>query len=126
MATKPKSRQEARERRHRRVRTKISGAPDFPRLCVFRSLHHIYAQLVDDTTHRTLLTVSSLSPEVKARLASDKPKGKIPVSRIVGQILATKAKEQGLARARFDRGGYLYHGRVRAVAEGAREAGLTI
>jgi large subunit ribosomal protein L18 len=126
MATKPKTRQESRERRHRRVRKKISGTAEFPRLCVFRSLHHIYAQLVDDTTHRTLMTVSSLSAEVRGRLGSEKPKGKISVSRIVGQILAAKAKEQGLARARFDRGGYLYHGRVRAVAEGAREAGLTI
>jgi large subunit ribosomal protein L18 len=126
MANKPKTRQEARDRRHRRVRKKLSGTPDRPRLCVFRSLKHVYAHLVDDTAHRTILTVSSLSPEVRGRLETEKPKGKLAVSKIVGQILATKAKEKGLERARFDRGGYLYHGRVRAVAEGAREAGLTI
>lgn len=126
MANKPKTRQEARDRRHRRVRKKISGTPDRPRLCVFRSLQHVYAQLVDDTAHHTLLTVSSLSPEVRGRMDAEKPKGKLAVSTLVGQILAEKAKEKGVERVRFDRGGYLYHGRVRAVAEGARKAGLTI
>jgi len=125
MANKPKTREEARLRRHLRIRKKISGTAEVPRLNVFRSLKHIYAQLVDDTTHRTLLTVSSLTPEVRTKIAGDKPK-RTSVSRIVGQVLAAKAKEQGVQRARFDRGGYLYHGRVRAVAEGAREAGLVI
>jgi large subunit ribosomal protein L18 len=125
MANKPKTREEARLRRHLRIRKKISGTAEVPRLNVFRSLKHIYAQLVDDTTHRTLLTVSSLTPEVRAKIAGDKPK-RTSVSRIVGQVLAAKAKEQGVQRVRFDRGGYLYHGRVRAVAEGAREAGLVI
>jgi len=126
MANKPKTRQEARERRHRRIRKKISGTPDRPRLCVFRSLNHVYAQLIDDTTQRTLATVSSLSPDVRSRIDEVKPKGKLGVSELVGKIIAEKAKAQGLERARFDRGGYLYHGRVRAVAEGARAAGLTI
>jgi large subunit ribosomal protein L18 len=112
-----------RERRHMRIRKKVAGTSERPRLTVFRSLNHIYAQLVDDLAGRTLLTVSSLDkgllPEVKAA------KGKVAAGKIVGKALAAKAKDKGIARVCFDRGGYLYHGRVKAVADGAREGGLT-
>ena len=112
-----------RERRHLRIRKKVAGTSERPRLTVFRSLNHIYAQLVDDLAGRTILTVSSLdkglAPEVKAS------KGKVAAGKIVGKALAVKAKEKGIARVCFDRGGYLYHGRVKAVADGAREGGLT-
>ena len=112
-----------RERRHVRIRKKVKGTAERPRLSVFRSLNHIYAQLVDDLAGRTILTVSSLdkglAPEVKAT------KGKVAASKIVGKALAAKAKERGIDRVCFDRGGYLYHGRVKAVADGAREGGLT-
>jgi len=114
---------EARERRHRRVRRKIAGTAERPRLSVFRSLNHIYAQLVDDLAGRTIMTVSSLDkglvPDVKTA------KGKVAAGKIVGKALAAKAKEKGIDRVCFDRGGYLYHGRVKAVADGAREGGLT-
>ena len=106
-----------------RIRKKVAGTSERPRLTVFRSLNHIYAQLVDDLAGRTLLTVSSLdkglAPEVKAA------KGKVAAGKIVGKALAAKAKDKGIARVCFDRGGYLYHGRVKAVADGAREGGLT-
>lgn len=112
-----------RNRRHLRIRRKVNGTAERPRLVVFRSLSHIYAQLVDDLAGRTLLTVSSLdkglAPEVKTA------KGKVAASKVVGKALAVKAKEQGIGRVCFDRGGYLYHGRVKAVADGAREGGLT-
>jgi len=112
-----------RARRHIRIRKKVQGTAERPRLNVFRSLNHIYAQLVDDLAGRTIMTVSSLdkglAPEVKAT------KGKVAAGKIVGKALAAKAKERGIDRVCFDRGGYLYHGRVKAVADGAREGGLT-
>jgi large subunit ribosomal protein L18 len=112
-----------RERRHLRIRRKVAGTAERPRLTVFRSLNHVYAQLVDDLAGRTLLTVSSadkgLASDVKAA------KGKVAASKLVGKALAEKAKEKGIATVCFDRGGYLYHGRVKAVADGAREGGLT-
>ncbi|MBI4364130.1 MAG: 50S ribosomal protein L18 [Candidatus Latescibacteria bacterium] len=111
-----------RQRRHLRIRKKVTGTAERPRLAVYRSLNHIYAQLVDDLTGRTILTVSSrdkdVAPKVKAM------KGKIAASKVVGGSLAAKAKEKGILRVCFDRGGYLYHGRVKAVADGAREGGL--
>lgn len=115
-------RRESRIRRHRRVRRKITGTAERPRLCVHRSVKHIYAQLFDDTQHRCLLTVSSLSPDVTGRLGE--AKGKSGTSKLVGQVLAEKAREAGVEHVAFDRGGYLYHGRVKALAEGAREGGL--
>jgi len=112
-----------RERRHIRIRKKVQGTAERPRLCVYRSLNHIYAQLVDDLAGRTIMTVSSLdkglAPDVKAA------KGKVAAGKIVGKAIAAKAKEKGIDRVCFDRGGYLYHGRVKAVADGAREGGLT-
>jgi large subunit ribosomal protein L18 len=111
----------ARHRRHLRIRQKLVGTPERPRLCVFRSLKHIYAQVVDDTTGRVLISASSLSTEAKQSGVSG---GNVPSARIVGQLVAEKAKAAGLQQVIFDRGGYLYHGRVKALAEGAREKGL--
>lgn len=123
MRSVAQDRREARNRRHRRVRTKVRGREGRPRLCVFRSLKHIYAQLIDDDASRCLLTVSSLSPEVRDKIKETK--GKIPVSEVVGELLGEKAKAAGYESVTFDRGGYLYHGRVKALAEGARKAGLS-
>ena len=111
----PKSKVEKRIRRHLRVRKKVSGTSERPRLVVRRSLKHIYAQLVDDAGQRTLLTVSSQD------LAEGK---KTQKSAEVGKRLAARAKEAGVTRVVFDRAGYRYHGRVKAVADGAREGGL--
>lgn len=106
--------------RHRRVRSKIFGTSQRPRLCVFRSLNHIYGQLIDDEKGQTIVTVSSLAKELKGN--SDK--GNINQAKAVGSLLATKARERGIEKVVFDRGGYLYHGRVKALAEAAREGGL--
>lgn len=115
----------SREKRHGRIRKKMNGTAEYPRLCVFRSHKHIYGQVVDDACGRTLLTVGSLSAEVITRLAAlENVKGKVGRARAVGLVLAEKAKEKGLTRVRFDRGGYIYHGRVKALADGAREGGL--
>jgi large subunit ribosomal protein L18 len=105
-----------------RIRKKVHGTAERPRLTVFRSLNHIYAQLVDDLTGRTILTVSSRDKDVAPQLGA--AKGKITAGKLVGKQLAQKAKERGIVRVCFDRGGYLYHGRVKAVADGAREGGL--
>ena len=119
-----------RIRRHMRIRKKMEGTADCPRLCVYRSDKHIYGQIIDDSRGVTLLTVGTISGEVKARVATlagdekSPAKGKTGQARAVGLVLAEKAKEKGLARVRFDRGGYLYHGRVKALADGAREGGL--
>lgn len=110
---------ERRIRRHRRVRKKVRGTLERPRLCVFRSLKHIYAQVIDDEGGRTLVAASSLSPEIRTAKGT-----KTEVARAVGRLIARKALEKGITRVVFDRGGYQYHGRVRALAEGAREAGL--
>jgi len=112
---------EARLRRHHRVRNKISGTAERPRLSVFRSLSHIYAQVIDDTTGRTLVSASTLDAEVKGQLDG---KPKTAEAEIVGRVLGARAKEKGIDTVVFDRGGYLYHGRVKALAEGARASGL--
>jgi len=111
-----------RKRRHVRIRRKVQGTAERPRLSVFRSLNHIYAQLVDDLAGRTIVTVSSLDKTLAADVKS--AKGKVGAGKIVGKAIAAIAKEKGIARVCFDRGGYLYHGRVKAVADGAREGGL--
>ena len=113
---------EAREKRHRRIRRRVKGTPGQPRLSVFRSLKNITAQLHDDVAGRCLVTVTSLSPEVRERLGETRTKS--AVSGVVGKVLAEKAVALGVERVVFDRGGYLYHGRVKALAEGAREGGL--
>ncbi|MCJ7822461.1 MAG: 50S ribosomal protein L18 [Armatimonadetes bacterium] len=110
-----------RQRRHRRVRKRVRGTAERPRLCVFRSLRYIYAQVIDDDAGRTLARADSREPELAPDGAS---RGSIPAANAVGRALAERTKQVGLARVVFDRGGYLYHGRVRALAEGAREAGL--
>ncbi|WP_324717000.1 50S ribosomal protein L18 [Carboxydochorda subterranea] len=116
-----RSRREALERRHFRVRKKVSGTPERPRLAVHRSLRHMYAQIIDDTKGHTLVFVSTLDPELRGRL---KGTGNKEAARAVGLELARRAAEKGIQRVVFDRGGHLYHGRVAAVAEGAREGGL--
>ena len=110
----PKTRQEKRQRRHLRVRRVISGTAERPRLVVFRSLKHITAQIVDDTQGRTLLTVTDNAFEGK----------KSEKSLQVGKLVAERAKQAGITRVVFDRAGFLYHGRIRAVADAARKAGL--
>lgn len=115
-----KVKRESRQRRHRRVRKRIRGAADRPRLAVYRSNRQIYAQLVDDATGRTLAAASSLDPE--ARGDGDKK----AAAKRVGELIAKRAKEAGVERVVLDRGGRLYHGRVRSVAEAAREGGLKI
>ncbi|TMQ52839.1 MAG: 50S ribosomal protein L18 [Candidatus Eisenbacteria bacterium] len=122
MKSKATPRLTGRTRRHIRIRKKVMGTAERPRLTVFRSLNHIYAQLVDDLTGRTILTVSSMDKEVAPRLKETK--GKIEAGKLVGKQIAARAKEKGIERVCFDRSGYLYHGRVKAVAEGAREGGL--
>jgi large subunit ribosomal protein L18 len=111
---RPETREEYRRRRHFRVRKKVNGTAERPRLVVYRSLKHIYAQLVDDVAQRTLMTVTDNGFEGK----------KVEKSFEVGKKIAAKAKEAGVTKVVFDRGGYLYHGRVKAVADGAREGGL--
>ncbi|MEI6185600.1 MAG: 50S ribosomal protein L18 [Dehalococcoidia bacterium] len=111
----------ARKRRHARIRTTVSGTPDQPRLCVFRSLSNIYAQIIDDTSGMTLASANSMGADLKEQL---KGKNKTQVAELVGSELARDAKEKGISRVVFDRGGYKYHGRVKALAEAARKAGL--
>jgi large subunit ribosomal protein L18 len=122
MKKRAKPRFEGRERRHLRIRAKVSGTAERPRLSVFRSLNHIYCQLVDDLSGRTLVAVSSRDEDLAQTLKG--VKGKVARSKMVGQRLAAQAKEKGIAHVCFDRSGYLYHGRVKAVADGAREGGL--
>lgn len=112
----------ARQRRKMRVRKRIHGTADRPRLSVHRSLRQIYAQLIDDDQQRTLVAASSLAPELRKDLKEKQPK--VEVSKKVGLLLAKKAAEQGIKKVVFDRGPYLYHGRVKALAQGAREGGL--
>jgi len=106
--------------RHRRIRKKIFGTATRPRLCIFRSLNHIYGQCIDDEKGRTILTVSSLSKELK----KEDSKGNINQAKAVGTLLATKAKKKGIKEAIFDRAGYVYHGRIKALADAVREGGL--
>lgn len=114
------SSKQRRKKKHRRVRKKISGRPSRPRLCVFKSSKHIYAQLVDDFTSRVLVGASSLSPEIKEEYA----RGNCEAAHKVGELIARRARELDIEEVVFDRGGYRYHGRVAAVADGAREEGL--
>jgi len=122
MKDKQKEKMKNRERRRRRIRKRISGTPDTPRLTVNRSLKHIYAQLVDDENGKALLAMSSLSPEIRDKQGD--LKGKCSVAREVGLLLAERAKKADISSVVFDRAGSLYHGRVKAVADGAREGGL--
>jgi len=118
---KVKSRQVNRKKRHRRVRTKVHGTPERPRLNVFRSSKHIYAQVIDDQSGETLVAASSLDPQLRSELDHG---GNREAARKVGALLANRAVDKGIKDVVFDRGGYLYHGRVKELADGAREAGL--
>jgi large subunit ribosomal protein L18 len=111
-----------RDRAKNKIRKRIEGSGEKPRISVYRSLNNIYAQLIDDSTGKTIIAVSSLSKELQEELKS--AKGKINKSKIVGSFLAKKALEKNVKNVVFDRSGYKYHGRVKAVAEGAREGGL--
>jgi large subunit ribosomal protein L18 len=115
------SRNAHRQRVHLRVRTRVTGTPERPRLCVYRSLGHIYAQVIDDHTGRTLASASSLDKEMRKRL---KGGGNVAAAKVVGKAIAERARAAGVELVVFDRGGYKYHGRVQALAESAREAGL--
>ena len=117
MVSKPDSNQ-ARLKRHRRVRAKISGTPECPRLNVFRSLHHIYAQIIDDVAGATLAAASSKDKDFEGE------GGNCEAAKKVGLAIAKKAAEKGITEVVFDRGGYVYHGRIKELAEGAREGGL--
>ena len=110
-----------RQRRHWRVRKHVSGAPERPRLCVFRSIRYIYAQIIADEGSRTLVAADSREPGLLGDGASRRS---IDAARTVGKTIGERAKAAGITKVVFDRGGYLYHGRVRGLAEGAREAGL--
>ncbi|MGA8264348.1 MAG: 50S ribosomal protein L18 [Ignavibacteriaceae bacterium] len=105
-----------------KIRKKISGTAERPRLTIYRSLSNVYAQLIDDTTGKTLVSASSLNKEVVEEIKN--AKGKIAKSKVVGSFLAKKAVEQNISSVVFDRNGYRYHGRIQAIAEGAREGGL--
>ncbi|MGB9711751.1 MAG: 50S ribosomal protein L18 [Dissulfurimicrobium sp.] len=116
---------QARLKRKKRIRKKLFGNAERPRLSVFRTTKHIYAQIIDDEQHRTLVSVSSLSKELREKIASSETgSGKKDIARHVGQLLAIRAKDIGIAKVAFDRNGYLYHGRVKVLAEAAREGGL--
>ncbi len=112
-----------RQRRRKSIRKKISGDPGRPRLSVFRSLKHTYAQVIDDVGGETLVSASTLSDDVRKELGNG-DHTKTDASKAVGKVLARLALEKGIKQVRFDRGGYLYHGRVQALAEAAREGGL--
>jgi large subunit ribosomal protein L18 len=118
---KTASKETARKRRHRRVRKRVLGTSQRPRLNVFRSLKHIYAQVIDDTRGHTLAAASTLDPELGDKIQE---LTKTEQARLVGELLAKRALERGVKQVAFDRGGYKYHGRVKSLAEAAREEGL--
>ena len=117
----PYNRKKVRQKKHLRIRKNITGTGDCPRLAVFRSLNHIYAQIIDDTKGVTLLSASTLEAPLKGTLDNT---GNVEAAKKVGLEIGMKAKEKGLTEVVFDRGGNIFHGRVKALAEGAREAGL--
>ena len=111
----------SRAKRHLRVRKKVSGTPERPRLCVFKSAKNIYAQVIDDTTGNTIVSASTLDKDIKAEAANG---GNKAAAKLVGESVGKKAIEKGIETVAFDRGGFLFHGRVKELADGAREAGL--
>lgn len=118
---KAKEKRLARQRRHARVRKQVSGTSERPRLCVFRSLKHIHAQIIDDTRGHTLVSASTVDPEVRGQVDD---KDKKAQAALVGEVLAKRALEEGIKQVVFDRAGYVYHGRVKSLADAARKAGL--
>ena len=115
------SRSEIRRKKHARLRNRFAGTAERPRLAVFRSNNHMYAQIIDDTVGHTLVAASTVEKEVKAELANTDT---VEAAAYVGTVIAKRAIEKGIKEVVFDRGGYLYHGRVKELAEGAREGGL--
>jgi large subunit ribosomal protein L18 len=116
---------EVRQRVHKRIRRKLYGTPERPRLSVYRSLNHIYAQLIDDRDGKTVVAANSREGAGKTEAgAKKKTGGNLAAAKAVGKVLAQRAKDKGVRQVVFDRGGYLYHGRVKALADAAREAGL--
>lgn len=120
MLTK-QNKNEIRKKRHDRLRNHLSGTAETPRLNVYRSLNHIYAQIIDDVKGNTLVAASTVEKEIQAKVAG---KTKVEAAMIVGEIVGERAKAKGITAVVFDRGGYLYTGRVQAVADGARKSGL--
>jgi len=118
---KAKEKRLARQRRHKRVRARVMGTAERPRLCVFRSLKHIESQIIDDTRGHTLVAASTRDPSVRQQLGD---KDKSAQAAVVGEVLAERALAAGIKNVVFDRGGYLYHGRVKSLAEAARKGGL--
>ena len=118
---KKASRNDRRLARHQRVRKDVSGTPEKPRMCVFRSIANISVQIIDDTAGKTLVAASSLDKDIKAQATNG---GNKEAAKLVGAAAAKKALEKGIETVSFDRGGFLYHGRVKELADGAREAGL--
>ena len=121
MASLSQKKTESRNRRHRRVRAKVKGTAQRPRLNVYRSLENIFAQVIDDVDGKTLASASTIDKEVAKQIGES---NKVDSAKVVGKILAERAKVAGITTVVFDRGGYRYHGRVAALAEGAREGGL--
>jgi len=119
-----KTKADRRERIQLRQRKRIAGTAERPRLTVFRSVTHIYAQVIDDLSGRTLVSASSVEPSLKATFANDVRGGNIKGAEAIGQAIAARSIEKGITRVVFDRAGFLYHGRIRAVADAARKAGL--
>lgn len=118
---KKKSRAEIRRKKHRRIRYRLSGTAQIPRLCVFRSDSHMYAQIVDDSAGHTLVSASTLQAEVKEGLTHT---NNLEAAAKVGEVIGKRAVEKGIKKVVFDRGGFLYHGKIKALADAAREAGL--
>jgi large subunit ribosomal protein L18 len=121
---KIETKKDRRARIHLRQRKRLSGTADRPRLAVFRSEGHIYAQVIDDRAGQTVAAASSVEPAVKAHMGDEARGSNVKGAQVVGRVVAERLREKGITRVVFDRGGFLYHGRVRAVAEAAREAGL--
>lgn len=115
------SKTEGRQRRHKRIRKTVFGTPDRLRLSVYRSLNHIYAQIIDDLKRRTVVTASSLDKEFKDQKLH---KGNVKTAKMVGELIAKRALEKGIKKIVFDRSGYIYHGSIKALADATREAGL--
>lgn len=115
------TKERSRKARHLRVRKKVSGMPERPRLNIFKSLKHIYAQVIDDNSGRTLVSASSIDKEIKGKISGG---GNINAAKGVGSLIARRAVDKGIKKVVFDRGGYLYHGRVKALADAARKGKL--
>ena len=116
-----KSRKEVRVKKHMRIRNRFSGTAERPRLAVFRSNNHMYAQIIDDTVGNTLVSASTLEKDIKAELTKT---NNVDAAKYLGTVIGKRAVEKGITQVVFDRGGYIYHGKVAALADGAREAGL--